>query len=104
MPLTNVDFNNVVPTPSTVATPNTVLATPFRSHRSDASPALFNTPGSVASRQEVSSTPGQTPIRDKLNINPEEALEASETPVIQKQVSSIIIALFFFFFFSREYI
>jgi pre-mRNA-splicing factor CDC5/CEF1 len=84
--LNNADFSSVVPTPNVVATPNTVLATPFRSQRSDASPAPFNTPGSV---RPQNATAAQTPIRDKLNINPEEAIEASETPIVQKQVGNL---------------
>lgn len=53
-PLHNPDFNGVVPQAQTVATPNTVLATPFRSARSDGgggttpSSAGFLTPKSSA--------------------------------------------------------
>lgn len=98
--LSNADFSTVVPTPNIVATPNTVLATPFRSQRSDASPAPFSTPGSTRSLQQQ--VAGQTSVRDKLNINPEEAMEASETPLIQKQVRFLIVfflsfSSFFFF-------
>lgn len=42
-PLHNPDFSGVVPQAQTVATPNTVLATPFRSARSDGG----TTPGSA---------------------------------------------------------
>lgn len=78
-PLSNADFSCVVPTPNAVATPNTVLATPFKSQRSD------STPGSVR-QQNALALPGQTPVRDKLNINPEEALEVSQTPLEIKQL------------------
>ncbi|XP_001604289.1 cell division cycle 5-like protein [Nasonia vitripennis] len=81
-PLSNADFSCVVPTPNAVATPNTVLATPFKSQRSDATPA---TPGSIR-QQNALALPGQTPVRDKLNINPEDALEASQTPMEIKAV------------------
>ena len=81
--LTSTEFS-VQPTSNVVATPNTVLATPFRSQRSEvgASPA-FNTPGSV---KQGGMTVVQTPVRDKLNINEEGVMEASETPNLQKQV------------------
>uniref|UniRef100_A0ABD2WMM0 Uncharacterized protein n=1 Tax=Trichogramma kaykai TaxID=54128 RepID=A0ABD2WMM0_9HYME len=82
--LTNADFSSIVPTSKVLATPNTVLSTPFRSQRVDGSPAPFNTPGSVAG-SVTGSVVGQTPLRDRLSINPEEALDPSETPIIQKQ-------------------
>lgn len=43
-PLHNSDFSGVMPQTQTIATPNTVLATPFRSTRSDGNA----TPGSTA--------------------------------------------------------
>lgn len=83
-PLTNSDFTSVVPSANAVATPNTILATPFRSQRSDGTPAnSFNTPVSTRTQNGVLAT---TPVRDKLSINPDEGLEGSETPLIQKQV------------------
>ncbi|KAJ8674870.1 hypothetical protein QAD02_010656 [Eretmocerus hayati] len=83
--LNNVDFSSAVPTPQTMATPNTVLATPFRSQRSDGStPAAFGTPGSARQGGGVVATPAT--VRDKLNINSEDALEASATPLLQKQI------------------
>ncbi|XP_058788836.1 cell division cycle 5-like protein [Phymastichus coffea] len=87
--LVNVDFSSVTPLANVIATPNTVLATPFRSQRTDASPAKFSTPGSARGQNAVV---GQTPLRDKLNINPEDALEGSETPLIQKQAKNELIA------------
>ena len=83
-PLHNSDFSGVVPSSNAVVTPNTILATPFRSQRSDGTPiASFNTPGSVRTQNGVLAP---TPIRDKLNINSEDALEGSETPGLKKQV------------------
>ncbi|XP_076655110.1 cell division cycle 5-like protein [Halictus rubicundus] len=83
-PLTNSDFTGVVPTTNAVATPNTILATPFRSQRSDGTPAnSFNTPTSIRTQNGVLAT---TPVRDKLSINPDENLDGSETPLIQKQI------------------
>ncbi|XP_051173244.1 cell division cycle 5-like protein [Leptopilina boulardi] len=82
-PLHNSDFSGVVPVSSAVVTPNTLLATPFRSQRADGTPITsFNTPNSVRTQNGVLAP---TPIRDKLNINSEEALEGSETPAIKKQ-------------------
>lgn len=83
-PLNNSDFTSVVPSANAVATPNTILATPFRSQRSDGTPVnSFNTPASVRTQNGVLAV---TPVRDKLSINPDEGIEGSETPVIQKQV------------------
>lgn len=82
-PLNNPDFTGVVPPNNVVATPNTVLATPFRSQRSDGTPInSFNTPGgaSVRTQNGVLAT---TPVRDKLNINPDESVDGSETPLVQ---------------------
>ncbi|XP_063217197.1 cell division cycle 5-like protein [Bacillus rossius redtenbacheri] len=81
-PLHGSDFGGVAPQREAVHTPNTVLATPFRSARNEVrtpgSQTSFSTPG-----QEVvlhGSARGQvpTPIRDKLSINPEEGLETPQ--------------------------
>nr|CAI5843967.1 unnamed protein product [Callosobruchus analis] len=78
-PLHNSDFSGVMPQTLTVATPNTVLATPFRSARSEggATPAQSASGGGVGGAVTPS-------VRDKLNINPEEgavvALSTAETP------------------------
>ncbi|GLG94841.1 Myb protein [Gryllus bimaculatus] len=81
-PLQSSDFSGITPQREVVQTPNTVLATPFRSQRSDG-----RTPGSVAGfntpRSEVGTTSSRhnpTPIRDKLSINPEEGLDVGDTP------------------------
>lgn len=88
-PLHNPDFSGVVPQAQSVATPNTVLATPFRSARSDggATPGStgFLTPKSsalVPAAQQGNFTPSS--VRDKLNINPEENLEVGDTPAAQR--------------------
>lgn len=83
-PLNNSDFTGVVPSTNAVATPNTILATPFRSQHSDGTPAnSFNTPASTRTQNGVLAA---TPVRDKLSINPNENMDGSETPLIQKQV------------------
>ncbi|XP_022909189.2 cell division cycle 5-like protein [Onthophagus taurus] len=86
-PLHNSDFSGVLPQSQVAATPNTVLATPFRSARNDGG---SNTPGSIGfltpksgaivpvAQQQGDFTP--TTVRDKLNINPEDNLEVGSTP------------------------
>jgi len=74
-PLYNPDFGGATPSKDSVATPNTVLSTPFRTPRDGAG---SNTPGmlsitSGATPQTGARLPGTTPmLRDKLNINPED--------------------------------
>ena len=76
----NLNFDGLTPKPSAVATPNTVLGTPFRTPKAGgpggATPRGA-APGSVTPGTGMSSaTPGRmTSVRDKLNINPEEAME-----------------------------
>ncbi|XP_015189347.1 PREDICTED: cell division cycle 5-like protein isoform X2 [Polistes dominula] len=56
-------------------------ATPFHSRRNDGTPMnSFNTPASSRLQNGVLATP----VRDKLNINPDDVIAGSETPVIQK--------------------
>lgn len=87
-PLNNPDFTGVVPPTNVIATPNTILATPFRSQRSDGTPMnSFNTPGGASVRTQ-NGVLAATPIRDKLNINPDENIDGSETPLIQTQAKS----------------
>lgn len=87
-PLHNTDFSGVMLQTQLVATPNTVLATPFRSSRSDdaATPSSvgFMTPKSVAGGQTGQNQIGTTPVRDKLNINADEAIEVGSTPAAQR--------------------
>ncbi|CRK87522.1 CLUMA_CG001323, isoform A [Clunio marinus] len=92
-PLTQTDFSGSLPQSLAVATPNTVIATPFRSARGDggATPSGFATPASSALVPANSSVRGGggasfTPVhvRDKLNINPEDSLGVTETPAAYK--------------------
>ncbi|RZC40269.1 Myb Cef and/or Ax dynein light domain containing protein, partial [Asbolus verrucosus] len=93
-PLHNSDFSGVLPQSLSVATPNTVLATPFRSSRSDGA----NTPGSVGfltpkSGAVVATGPSGnfTPsVRDKLNINPEEGLDVGDTPAAHRSYQNSV--------------
>ncbi|CAH0763902.1 unnamed protein product [Diatraea saccharalis] len=93
-PLHHSDFSAALPQPQALATPNTVLATPFRdvqckeisstrSLRSEVStPGSFNTP-SHATGQPGLLTPG---LRDKLSINPEDRLGGGDTPQVANQM------------------
>lgn len=91
-PLNNPDFTGVVPPTNVVATPNTILTTPFRSQRSDGTPMnTFNTPGGASVRTQ-NGVLAATPVRDKLNINPDESADGSETPLIQTQAKSSLRA------------
>lgn len=91
-PLHEPDFNGALPQSQAVATPNTVLATPFRSSRSEIStPGSFNTPGHAVTGPPTLVTPG---LRDKLSINPEDRLSIGDTPQqnhqLQKQLKSTV--------------
>ncbi|XP_057670470.1 cell division cycle 5-like protein [Diorhabda carinulata] len=85
-PLHNSDFSGVMPQVQAISTPNTVLATPFRSTRSDGSVTPGSTVGFMTPRSgavvPVGKTPGVTTpsVRDKLNINPEEGIDIGSTP------------------------
>ncbi|XP_049869626.1 cell division cycle 5-like protein [Pectinophora gossypiella] len=80
--LQQVDFSAALPQGKTLATPNTILATPFRSSRSEVStPGSFNTPSH--GNQTALATPG---LRDKLSINPEERLGTGDTPQVANQM------------------
>ncbi|XP_028172870.1 cell division cycle 5-like protein [Ostrinia nubilalis] len=79
-PLHRPEISAAAPAPQT---PNTVLATPFRSSRSEVStPGSFNTPGHAAG-QTALTTPG---LRDKLSINPEDRISGGDTPQIANQI------------------
>lgn len=86
-PLHDTDFSSVLPQSGNVATPNTVLATPFRSARAGDGSATpgFQTPGSAL--VPVGGAGGSfTPalVRDKLNINAEDDASVTETPAAYK--------------------
>ncbi|ALC44059.1 CG6905 [Drosophila busckii] len=98
-PLHNPDFSGVLPKAAAIATPNTVIATPFRTQREGggATPSGFLTPASgalvpVAKTGAAGSTPAN--VRDKLSINAEENMGVTETPALyknyQKQVKSTL--------------
>lgn len=101
-PLSQTDFSSALPQTMSVATPNTVLATPFRSSRADGvinTPIGFSTPSSQAlvpvgnqSAHSISYTPAH--VRDKLNINAEDTMSVTDTPIAykhyQKQLKSTL--------------
>ncbi len=62
------DFSSVTPGQSSLATPNTVLTTPFRTKDGQVglTPRMMATPGSMR---------GATPLRDKLSINPDDSVD-----------------------------
>uniref|UniRef100_A0A1I8P025 Cell division cycle 5-like protein n=1 Tax=Stomoxys calcitrans TaxID=35570 RepID=A0A1I8P025_STOCA len=91
-PLYESDFSGTLPKSSAIATPNTVIATPFRTQRGqeNATPGGFATPTSSA-LVPVGRTPrggegSQTValVRDKLSINPEENINVGDTPALYK--------------------
>lgn len=100
-PLTQTDFSGSLPQSLVVATPNTVIATPFRSARTDGGE---NTPGFATPSSSSALIPFGTPaggksasytpqhVRDKLNINPEDNMSVADTPAAfknyQKQLKS----------------
>lgn len=95
-PLMPTDFSGTLPQTSIMATPNTVLTTPFRTARPDgsATPGTFPTPSSsalvpigtsAASSARGSYTPAAVShVRDKLNINPDDGMSVTDTPAAFK--------------------
>ncbi|CAI9578047.1 unnamed protein product [Staurois parvus] len=83
-PLHESDFSGVTPQRQVVQTPNTVLSTPFRTP-SQTSEGL--TPrGGMTPKPVIGATPGRTPLRDKLNINPEDGSVDYNDPAYIKQL------------------
>ncbi|XP_053565570.1 cell division cycle 5-like protein [Bombina bombina] len=83
-PLHESDFSGVTPQRQIVQTPNTVLSTPFRTP-SQSSEGL--TPqGGMTPKPVIGATPGRTPLRDKLNINPEDGSVDYNDPSYIKQL------------------
>lgn len=78
-PLHNTDFSAALPQSKAVATPNTLLVTPFRPVDSTSTTPNFQTPMSKLGNKEMY-TPSLA--RDKLNINID---EYSETPIAMKE-------------------
>ncbi|ELW65624.1 Cell division cycle 5-like protein [Tupaia chinensis] len=90
-PLHESDFSGVTPQRQVVQTPNTVLSTPFRTPSNGAeglTPRSGTTP-----KPAVNSTPGRTPLRDKLNINPEDGMADYSDPSYVKQMNDFEIVL-----------
>jgi hypothetical protein len=73
------DFSGITPQREVIATPNTVLTTPYRTREGQ----VGLTPGQTPSR-----TPGQTPVRDKLAINPEDSIDGFEGSMSRRLVHS----------------
>ena len=83
-PLHESDFSGVTPQRQVVQTPNTVLSTPLRTPSNGAeglTPRSGTTPKPV-----TNATPGRTPLRDKLNINPEDGMADYSDPSYVKQM------------------
>lgn len=108
-PLYQTDFSGAMPQQSQMATPNTVLTTPFRSARNDGATPGFQTPTSSAALVAVGAGTSTTVavlgsqrigggsytpayVRDKLSINAEDGMSVTETPAAfknyQKQVKT----------------
>ncbi|MBN3318538.1 CDC5L protein, partial [Atractosteus spatula] len=83
-PLHESDFSGVTPQRQVVQTPNTVLATPFRtpSHGSEG----LTPRGGLTPKASVGVTPGRTPLRDKLNINAEDGMVDFNDPTYAKHL------------------
>ena len=90
-PLHNTDFGGVTPVHKPMQTPNTMFQTPFRTPHGEITATPTRTPrdmssalvpvnnrddmsSSMMSQSNGSQTPSVATIRDKLSINPEEAL------------------------------
>jgi len=71
------DFSGMTPRPETVATPNTVLTTPYRTKEGQVGLTPSQTGGGGDTPATVG---GTTPVRDKLNINSEENLTGGFEP------------------------
>ncbi|KAG1677882.1 Cell division cycle 5-like protein [Nymphon striatum] len=72
-PLHESDFDGITPKSKTIQTPNSLLSTPFRTPGGNdgLTPRSGMTPGKSGGLTPV----GATPVRDMLNINPEDNLE-----------------------------
>ncbi|CAI8010459.1 Cell division cycle 5-related protein [Geodia barretti] len=86
-PLRDSDFDGVTPKKAVVQTPNVVLGTPFRTPGTGGpgSTPRSMTPrvGGVSGSATPSAgymTPGQTPVRDQLSINPEDTVATYSDP------------------------
>ena len=92
-PLHDSSFEGITPRKQTIQTPNMVLGTPFRtpggqSGPGAATPGRMMTPlmgGTGGSGPPGSATPSQTPLRDQLNINPEDSVTGFESAKSARQ-------------------
>ena len=87
--LTESDFSGVTPRHNVVATPNTVISTPFRTpvQPDGMTPRSGMTPGQGATPKQ---TPLRTPTRDKLNINAQGGEFEDPTYAEYQQVRDVI--------------
>lgn len=72
-PLHDSSFEGIQPKKQTMQTPNVVLGTPFRTPSQTgpgSTPRLMQTPHAAVAGM----TPGRTPVRDMLQINPDDSL------------------------------
>lgn len=69
-PLHESDFSGITPKRDAVSTPNNLIVTPFRAAPQGSGLTPNRTPGLKGKEM----TPGTTPLRDKLSINPEDHL------------------------------
>ena len=81
--LTGTGFEGMQPKRQAIQTPNVVLGTPFRTpgQSGSGSTPRMQTPRAAAGGM----TPGQTPVRDQLSINPEDALDDGFERSIKQQ-------------------
>ncbi|XP_044530724.1 cell division cycle 5-like protein [Gracilinanus agilis] len=83
-PLHESDFSGGTPQQLIIQTPNTVLFTPFGTPPHGAQGSTLQV--GMAPKPRVGTTPQRTPLRDKLNINPEERLADCNDPSYWKQM------------------
>jgi pre-mRNA-splicing factor CDC5/CEF1 len=100
-PLHNSDFGGATPSHKPIQTPNTMFQTPFRTPHGEITATPTRTPRDMSSalvpinqandKSMIShlngslQTPSVSTIRDKLSINPEEALSAYDDKAGQRQ-------------------
>lgn len=93
-PLTSTDFSGTLPSSVALATPNTVIATPFRSGRGGEISTPVSTVSVMGSARGTAANFTPANVRDKLNINPEDSMSVTETPAAyknyQRQIKSTL--------------
>jgi len=78
------DFSSMTPSNKALATPNTVLTTPFRTKEGQVGLTPSQTPGSTSGAGAT----GTTPVRDKLAINSADNLEEWQSGTPQNSFQS----------------